>query len=69
MSAVVESKCQNQAELDKYRLYVDELEKVMILLLKLSGRLARAQNAVLSLSEDAPAKQRVSRRNLLASLV
>ncbi len=66
---MVESKCQNQAELDKYRLYVDELEKVMILLLKLSGRLARAQNAVLSLSEDAPAKQRVSRRNLLASLV
>ena len=60
---VVESKCQKTAEFDKYKLYVDELDKVMILLLKLSGRLARAQNAVLSLPEDASEKHKVRIHN------
>ena len=55
----MESKCQKTAEFDKYKLYVDELDKVMILLLKLSGRLARAQNAVLSLPEGASEKHKV----------
>ncbi len=59
LAAVVETKCQNKAEYDKYKLYVDEMEKVMYLLLKLSGRLARAQNAVLSLPDDASEKHRV----------
>ena len=56
---MVEKKCQNKAEYDKYKLYVDELDKVMYLLLKLSARLARAQNDVLCLPADASDKQKV----------
>jgi protein Shroom len=55
---IVEEKCQNEQERNKYRLYVDELDKVMYLLLKLSGRLARAENAVRSLPDDASEKER-----------
>ena len=59
VTAIVEKKCKRQAEFDKYKLYVDELEKVMTLLLKLSGRLARSENALMSLSEDATAEEKV----------
>lgn len=51
---------QNKGEFDKYKLYIDELEKVMYLLLKLSGRLARAENAFMSLPPDADDKEKVS---------
>ena len=50
---------QNKGEFDKYKLYVDELDKVMYLLLKLSGRLARAENAVMSLPPAADEKEKV----------
>ncbi len=52
MTAIVEAKCQSKAEFDKYKLYVDELDKVMFLLLKISGRLARAENALMSVADD-----------------
>ncbi|XP_076352192.1 uncharacterized protein LOC143247684 isoform X2 [Tachypleus tridentatus] len=39
-------------ELEKYRLHVQELEKIISLLLSLSGRLARAQNALVCLGPD-----------------
>ncbi|XP_022256449.1 protein Shroom2-like [Limulus polyphemus] len=39
-------------ELEKYRLHVEELEKIINLLLSLSGRLARAQNALVCLRPD-----------------
>lgn len=41
-----------QNEIEKYRLHVEELDKIINLLLSLSGRLARAQNALTNLSED-----------------
>ncbi|XP_023225699.1 protein Shroom2-like [Centruroides sculpturatus] len=41
-----------QNEIEKYRLHVEELDKIINLLLSLSGRLARAQNALTNLSDD-----------------
>jgi len=38
-------------EFDKFKLHVDEIEKITSLLLGLSGRLARAENALMALSE------------------
>ena len=56
----MECKVQSRGEFDKFKLYVDELDKVMYLLIKLSGRLARAENAVLSLPPNADNKEKVS---------
>ncbi|XP_076316250.1 uncharacterized protein LOC143228781 isoform X2 [Tachypleus tridentatus] len=39
-------------EIEKYRLHVEEMEKIINLLLSLSGRLARAQNALMCLLTD-----------------
>ncbi len=46
-------------ELDKFRMFVGDLDKVVSLLLSLSGRLARVENALNSLEEDATAEERV----------
>lgn len=48
-------------ELDKFRMFVGDLDKVVSLLLSLSGRLARVENALNSLEEDATAEERVSK--------
>lgn len=46
------------AERDKYRLHVDELDKIVSLLLSLSGRLARVHNALAGLAgADEPTAQ------------
>ncbi|XP_037324715.2 protein Shroom2 isoform X2 [Pungitius pungitius] len=45
-------------ELDKFRMFVGDLDKVVSLLLSLSGRLARVENALNSLEEDATADER-----------
>ncbi|XP_034533492.1 protein Shroom2 isoform X2 [Notolabrus celidotus] len=45
-------------ELDKFRMFVGDLDKVVSLLLSLSGRLARVENALNSLEEDATAEER-----------
>ncbi|CAL1526801.1 unnamed protein product [Lymnaea stagnalis] len=47
-----------QNEKDKFKTYIDDLEKIVRLLLNLSGQLARAENAVQALSPDADAKLR-----------
>lgn len=60
VTQLVEKKCQSKPEINKYKLYVDELDQVTHLLLKLSGRLAKAENAVIMLSEKACEKERVS---------
>lgn len=46
-------------ELEKFRMFVGDLDKVVSLLLSLSGRLARVENALNSLEEDAPLEERV----------
>ncbi|XP_070816937.1 protein Shroom2 isoform X2 [Chaetodon trifascialis] len=55
-------------ELDKFRMFVGDLDKVVSLLLSLSGRLARVENALNSLEEDASAEERrtlMEKRKLL----
>ena len=47
-------------EVDKFKLHVEEVEKITSLLLGLSGRLARAQNALMTLSADCNPEERVS---------
>lgn len=47
-------------ELEKFRMFVGDLDKVVSLLLSLSGRLARVENALNSLEEDATSEERVS---------
>ncbi|KAM9383751.1 protein Shroom2 isoform 2-T2 [Pholidichthys leucotaenia] len=46
-------------ELDKFRMFVGDLDKVVSLLLSLSGRLARVENALNSLEEDATPEERI----------
>ncbi|XP_029939261.1 protein Shroom2 isoform X2 [Salarias fasciatus] len=55
-------------ELDKFRMFVGDLDKVVSLLLSLSGRLARVENAINSLEEDATPEERrtlIEKRKLL----
>ena len=46
-------------ETNKVTLHVAEVDKITALLLALAGRLARAQNALLSLPADAAAQEKV----------
>uniref|UniRef100_A0A8C5G333 Shroom2 n=1 Tax=Gouania willdenowi TaxID=441366 RepID=A0A8C5G333_GOUWI len=55
-------------ELDKFRMFVGDLDKVVSLLLSLSGRLARVENAINSLEEDATPEEKrtlIEKRKLL----
>ncbi|XP_014811454.1 PREDICTED: protein Shroom4 [Calidris pugnax] len=57
-------------EFDKYRLFVGDLDKVVNLLLSLSGRLARVETALDSLGPHAPTEDKVAlreKRRLLAA--
>ncbi|XP_068007950.1 protein Shroom4 isoform X1 [Melanerpes formicivorus] len=47
-------------EFDKYRLFVGDLDKVVNLLLSLSGRLARVETALSSLGPHAPAEDKMA---------
>ncbi|XP_062441034.1 protein Shroom4 isoform X2 [Rhea pennata] len=49
-------------EFDKYRLFVGDLDKVVNLLLSLSGRLARVENALNSLGPHASAEDKLALR-------
>eukprot|EP00063_Salmo_salar_P032112 XP_014006947.1 PREDICTED: protein Shroom2-like isoform X2 [Salmo salar] len=51
VEAMVQRVCKPN-ELDKFRMFVGDLDKVVSLLLSLSGRLARVENALNSLEED-----------------
>ncbi|XP_051909696.1 protein Shroom2-like isoform X3 [Hippocampus zosterae] len=45
-------------QLDKFRMFVGDLDKVVSLLLSLSGRLARVENALNSLEDGAPPEEK-----------
>ncbi|XP_067126292.1 protein Shroom1-like isoform X3 [Centruroides vittatus] len=56
-------------EAEKFRLHVEELEKIINLLLSLSGRLARVQNALMNLPKEASKEERMlleAKRNKLS---
>ncbi|XP_076579720.1 protein Shroom2-like isoform X3 [Chaetodon auriga] len=57
VEATVQRLCQPN-QLDKFRMFVGDLDKVVSLLLSLSGRLARVENALNSLEEDAPPEEK-----------
>ena len=48
----MESSCTKQSECLKYRLHVEEIDKITSLLLGLSGRLARTENSIASLEAN-----------------
>ncbi|KAM9227124.1 protein Shroom4 [Leptosomus discolor] len=56
-------------EFDKYRLFVGDLDKVVNLLLSLSGRLARVETALGSLGPHTPAEDKVALREKQRLLV
>ncbi|XP_027551997.1 protein Shroom4 isoform X3 [Neopelma chrysocephalum] len=71
VSARLQALC-TPGEFDKYRLFVGDLDKVVNLLLSLSGRLARVEAALGSLGPHAPAEDKLAlrekRRLLVAQL-
>ncbi|KAK3574753.1 hypothetical protein QTP86_017521 [Hemibagrus guttatus] len=67
VEAIVQAVCKSN-ELEKFRMFVGDLDKVVSLLLSLSGRLARVENALNTLEEDAPLEERrtlMEKRKLL----
>lgn len=59
VEATVQRLCQPN-QLDKFRMFVGDLDKVVSLLLSLSGRLARVENALNSLEDEAPPEEKVN---------
>uniref|UniRef100_A0A665W404 Shroom family member 2 n=1 Tax=Echeneis naucrates TaxID=173247 RepID=A0A665W404_ECHNA len=67
VEATVQHLCQPN-QLDKFRMFVGDLDKVVSLLLSLSGRLARVENALNSLEDEAPPEEKrtlMEKRKLL----
>ncbi|XP_053317634.1 protein Shroom3 isoform X2 [Spea bombifrons] len=56
VEALIESLCKPN-EFDKYKMFIGDLDKVVNLLLSLSGRLARVENVLSNLSEDTGAAE------------
>uniref|UniRef100_A0A8C5P876 Shroom family member 3 n=1 Tax=Leptobrachium leishanense TaxID=445787 RepID=A0A8C5P876_9ANUR len=57
VETLIESLCKPN-EYDKYKMFIGDLDKVVNLLLSLSGRLARVENVLSSLNEDTDAEER-----------
>ena len=58
VEALVKAVCKPN-EFDKFRMFVGDLDKVVNLLLSLSGRLARVENALNNLDDSTPPGDRV----------
>ena len=52
------------AECDKYKLHVEEIDKITSLLFGLSGRLAKAENALIALPEGSSDEEKVKTKTL-----
>ncbi|KAJ7327216.1 hypothetical protein JRQ81_016975 [Phrynocephalus forsythii] len=68
VDALISSLCKPN-EFEKYRMFIGDLDKLVSLLLSLSGRLARVENVLSGLSEDADNQERNSlneKRKMLA---
>ncbi|XP_075060253.1 protein Shroom3 [Mixophyes fleayi] len=57
VETLVEDLCKPN-EFDKYKMFIGDLDKVVNLLLSLSGRLAKVENVLCALGEDANAEER-----------
>lgn len=60
VEATVQAICKPN-ELEKFRMFVGDLDKVVSLLLSLSGRLARVENALNNLDDSVSAEEKVQR--------
>lgn len=58
VEALIQELCKPN-EFDKYKMFIGDLDKVVNLLLSLSGRLARVENVLSGLGEDASREERV----------
>lgn len=68
VEALISEHCKPN-EFDKYKMFIGDLDKVVSLLLSLSGRLARVENVLSGLGEDASNEERSSlneKRKILA---
>lgn len=68
VEATVQRRCQPN-QLDKFCMFVGDLDKVVSLLLSLSGRLARVENALNSLEEEAPPEEKVSSLPMICCVI
>ncbi|XP_059014839.1 protein Shroom3 isoform X2 [Mustela lutreola] len=59
VEALIQELCKPN-EFDKYKMFIGDLDKVVNLLLSLSGRLARVENVLSGLGEDASREERSS---------
>ncbi|XP_063775729.1 protein Shroom3 isoform X2 [Pseudophryne corroboree] len=57
VEALVENLCKPN-EFDKYKMFIGDLDKIVNLLLSLSGRLAKVENVLFTLGEDASDEER-----------
>ena len=51
LTNLIEEKSSSPHDYNKFKIYIDQLDTVLKLLLKVSAQLARAQNAVMSLPD------------------
>ena len=61
VEALVQERCQPM-EVERYALFIGDLEKVVSLLLCLSARLARVQNALSTVDQHTDAEEKVKGR-------
>lgn len=61
LEVLVQEHCQ-PVEQERYNLFIGDLERVMNLLLCLSARLARVQNALSNVDENTDAEEKVRKR-------
>lgn len=62
VEAIVKEVCKPN-EFDKFKMFIGDLDKVVNLLLSLSGRLARVENALNNLDENTSPEERVRKAN------
>lgn len=62
VEAIVKEVCKPN-EFDKFKMFIGDLDKVVNLLLSLSGRLARVENALNNLDDSTSPEERVRRTN------
>lgn len=62
VEAIVKEVCKPN-EFDKFKMFIGDLDKVVNLLLSLSGRLARVENALNNLDDSTSPEERVRRAN------
>lgn len=67
LEVLVRERCQ-PVELERYNLFIGDLERVVSLLLCLSARLARVQNALSTVDQHTDAEEKVRNGNLISSV-